>query len=191
MQIVEKKSKNSPLQRHFIAVAALSLLCACSTVKEVQKTPTGSMADIDNNVVYAAAAPLRDLNIGTPEIPTQLKDLQNPYGVDTLTSCEALLAEAQSLDSSLARAENSKVGKLHRNDTRAGKLGNTADSATKALATSVVPFRGVVRLASGAAKKEKKLNLADKAGRERIGFLIGVGSANRCPGFNVAVPTLR
>lgn len=191
MMIDVKKLKFHLALRPAIALITIAALSACSTVKEVKQAPGGSVGDIDNNLAYAAAAPLRDLNIGTPDIPEQLKYLQNPYGVDTLTSCADLLAETQSLDNSLEQAENSQVGRLHSNDTRAGKIGNTADSATKSLATSVVPFRGIVRMASGAAKKEKKLEFADNVGRERIGFLIGVGSANRCPGFDVAVPTLR
>ncbi len=185
--------KHSPLIAPHKAVLLLAVMAmsACANVPDLRKLPDGSYKHAWRNVPYAATAPIRDFNIGKRDVPEQLATLQNPYGTDTQVSCRAVYSEMRALEQALGRNSPTAIGTLHRTDTRAGNLGNAADATTKAISTSLVPFRGLVRFATGATYKDKAVLEADRRGRERIGFLIGVGSANRCPGFNLHTPKLR
>ena len=147
--------------------------------------PNGDYLDAARAVPYAAKAPLRDLNIGVAPLPHQLATLQNPYGTDTHTSCVILLREAQDLQ--LALMENVEVisGPKYDLNTRAGYVAKATEEAVSTAATTFIPFRGPIRTLSGAKRRVKLSQEADRRGRERLGFLVGVGSANRCPGFYV------
>lgn len=172
-------------------MGGLVSMAACQSVPDVRHMPNGEYSAATRHVTYAAASPMRDLNIKRKAIPGQLAALQNPYGTDTHQSCAAILSEARAIDTALKINQPDNPGTLHRRDTRAGNMGNAIDATTKTLATSLIPFRGVVRFASGATYRDKQALEADRRGRERLGFLIGVGSANRCPGFKVVAPRLR
>lgn len=174
-----------------IAATVMTLLPACKSVPDLRQLPNGEYSQTLRTMPYSVAAPMRDLNIGTKRIPEQLQALQNPYGTDTQKSCAAILGELRALDRALNTNHTNNPGTLHRRDTRAGNFGNAIDATTKTLATSLIPFRGVVRFASGASYRDKQALEADRRGRERMGFLIGVGSANRCPGFHAAPQRLR
>ena len=174
-----------------ICVGIFSTLSACKTVPDVRKMPNGKYRQSVKNVPYAAATPMRDLNIKNPDVPEELAAVTNPYDLPTGLNCASLLDEVYALEVSIAENATGTVGSLHEDETRAGNLGNAADVTTKAIASSLIPFRGVVRLASGATYKAKRKRRADQLGRERIGFLVGVGSARRCPSFTIDVPNLR
>ena len=174
-----------------IAWAVIVTLSACKSVPDLRKLPDGDYSQSFRSMPYSAATPLRDLNIGAGRIPQQLKALQNPYGTDTQYSCSAILGELRALDAALQANRTNNPGTLHKRDTRAGNFGNAIDATTKTLAASLIPLRGVVRFASGASYRDKKALEADRRGRERMGFLIGVGSANGCPGFISAPQRLR
>ncbi|WP_371397149.1 hypothetical protein [Fretibacter rubidus] len=184
MSDLSEKTRN--LARVLGLMPVLLAVGACHSVPKLPTMPDSEYKQSIRNVPYAAATPMRDLNIGTKRIPDQLATLQNPYGTDTHRSCAAILAEVRALDEALQRNQRSNPGTIHRRDTRAGNVGNALDVGTKAVATSLIPFRGVVRFASGATYRDKKALEADKRGRERMGFLIGVGSANGCPGFKAS-----
>ena len=48
-------------------------------------------------------------------------------------------------------------------------------------ASSLIPFRSLVRRASGAYAYQKKYNLAYKIGAQRRAYLKGIGLARGCP----------
>ena len=187
---------SQPKLGHFTPVIAALLLAtllplsACKTVPDVRKMPDGEFKKSMKNVPYAAASPIRDLNIRNPDVPEELAAMDNPYDLATDLSCASLLEEVYELEDAITENSPGTVGSLHEDVTRAGNLGNAADATTKALVTSLIPFRGVVRLASGATYKAKRKRKADQLGRERIGFLVGVGSSQKCPGFTIGVPEL-
>jgi hypothetical protein len=175
----------------FWLLGNITVLTACKTMPDVRNMPSGKYKTSVKNVPYAAASPIRDLNIKNPDVPEELAKVENPYALPARLSCASLLEEVYELEEAISENSPGTVGSLHANKTRAGNLGNAADATTKAIASSLIPFRGVVRLASGATYKAKRKRKADQLGRERIGFLVGVGSARRCPGFTIDVPKLR
>lgn len=173
------------LKRLEIAVfSGVSLsLGGCLALPNPIVMPNGNYLDAARAVPYGAKAPLRDLNIGVAPLPHQLATLQNPYGTNTHTSCMILLKEAQDLQ--LALNENVEIisGPQYDLNTRAGYVAKATEEAVSTAATTFIPFRGPIRTLSGAKRRVKLSQEADRRGRERLGFLIGVGSSNGCPGF--------
>ena len=193
MSVKYKKCSYLISQPVFIAGFILSIMSAsgCKSVPDLRKLPDGNYRQSLSHLSYAAATPVRDLNIATQAIPSQLQRLQNPYGTDTYKSCSNLKSEINAIQYALHENRGRNPGTLHTRRTRAGNLGNAVDASAKTLTTALIPFRGVVRFASGASYRDKQAQEADRLGRERLGFLIGVGSANNCPGFNPSSPRLR
>lgn len=167
------------------------MLGGCLTLPNPIVMPDGNYLDAFRAVPYAATTPLRDLNIGIPAVPHQLSTLQNPYGTDTHTSCMILLREAQDLRVALNSNYEILDGPQYDLNTRAGYVAKATEGAVTTAATTFIPFRGQIRTLSGAKRRIKRSEEADRRGRERLGFLIGVGSANRCPGFLIPQRRLR
>ncbi|MGB0907752.1 MAG: hypothetical protein ACPGVT_09685 [Maricaulaceae bacterium] len=187
MQVTKKTTLLS-----FVTISAATMsLSACMSIPNVIEIPDGQYGKVFNYIPYAATTPLRDLNITQAPIPSQLDTLSNPYGTDTHISCGAVLAEAQALNAAITDNLPKNPGSRHDKNTRAGNLGNAMDAGVKAISISPIPFRGVVRFLSGATYHERDIMRADQKGRERLGFLIGIGAANRCPGFNLEAIPLR
>lgn len=145
--------------------------------------PNGDYRETVQYLPHAATTPIRDLNIGVPAIPRQLKLLQNPYGTDRSRSCGDIDEELKDLELSLASNHSNLNGPDFNHDTRAGYAGEAAHDAMTAAATSLVPYRGVIRYVSGATRRNKEGIAADRRGRQRMGFLVGLAAERHCPGF--------
>ena len=162
-------------------------LSACQTasgyIPDYIPREAGDYQDTVKHIPYAISAPVRDLNIGVKPIPRQLAVLQNPYGTDRSQSCTAIRKEIQDLRVALKLNLERMDGPDFDNKTVAGNVGEAAHEAVRSAAVSVIPYRGAVRYLSGAYRREKDGINADKLGRQRLGFLMGVGAAKRCPGF--------
>ena len=154
-------------------IPATLLLAACGT------TP-GQEA---KNFGYAAAQPLRDLNIGNPQVPNGIAALQNPFGQSGANSCAAIYNEIQGLQADINRTSQRYVGARRPYDTRGGRVGNAWDVGVASASTFWIPFRGLVRQVSGAARRDLKAEAAADRARYRIGYLAGQARAYRCPGF--------
>lgn len=165
------------------SLAAGLCLSACANVPNPVTMPNGNYGNSVKHLPYAATTPVRDLNIGIKPIPRQLILLQNPYGTDTHTSCAAMLKEAQDLEKAIKLNRLRLNGPDYDRRTRAGNVGEAAHEIIRSTAASVIPYRGIVRYASGAYRRQKDGEEADKRGRERLSFLIGVGTSRKCPGF--------
>lgn len=147
--------------------------------------PGGDYSRVRSGIPHAAKTPLRDLNLGIAPMPYQLETLQNPYGTDTHISCAVILREAQDLKTALRRNQTILSGPRIERGTRAGYLTRATTQTVRTATTTFIPFRGEIQYLSGAKRRIREAEEADRRGRERLGFLIGVGSANNCPGFGV------
>ncbi|MEM9500902.1 MAG: hypothetical protein AAF941_03545 [Pseudomonadota bacterium] len=124
------------------------------------------------DAVDVARTPLDDLNIDSDEIPEILVvAAQAPYAQDGLTSCNAIVSEIAALDQVLG-ADYDLVGE---SDT-----GLTEGKVAQSVVGSFIPFRGLIREASGAAGDARKLRAAVTAGMVRRGFLKGIGLERGC-----------
>ncbi len=136
----------------------------------------------------AAATPLRDVGIIRPEVPDLIETLRYPYASNTLAGgCPQILYELGQLDAVLG-AESYQPGA---ETTLSGRGIDAASDAAVDLArdaTDVIPFRGWVRRASGAARAERDAARAVELGHTRRAFLRGYGSALNCRGVVPAPP---
>ena len=131
----------------------------------------------------AAMAPLEDLNLKQKQIPeVLLQAVADPYDVAGLGRCEAVAREIGRLDSALGpdldeapppdeRSRLKKVGAAVRDAGIAEVRNQTTDA---------LPFRSWVRRLTGAARHDKKVQAAIRAGEIRRGYLKGYGMNKNC-----------
>ena len=144
--------------------------------------PVGEMHQRDT-LRDAAMAPLEDLNLKQKAIPeVLLQAVADPYDVEGLERCEAVAREIGRLDAALGpdldeapppddRSRLKKVGAAVRDAGIAEVRNQTTDA---------LPFRGWVRRLTGAARHDKKVQAAIRAGEIRRGYLKGHGMTKNC-----------
>src|SRR5256885_15560684 len=148
------------VHRSTLVLLAL-VLVACTTQKQL-------------GFVDAAATPLSDLNVVHAEIPAVLVEAQKEaYSVPSDQSCASLTARVRALDEVLgpdldAPASASNPGLIERGSSATG---NAAVGALRHTAEGVVPFRGWVRMLSGAESYSKQVAAAIVAVTVRCAFL--------------------
>ena len=120
-----------------------------------------------------AKTPLRDLNIDARDIPDGLQAaVRDPYAMKGMGKCDAIIREIAALDMVLGAdydiAEDDGEKRISQ-----GRIGQS-------VVGSIIPFRGIVREATGAAENDRALRAAYTAGMVRRGFLKGVGLSKGC-----------
>ena len=120
-----------------------------------------------------AKTPLRDLNIDGRDIPEVLKAAaRDPYATAGMDKCNALVSAIADLDTVLGAdydiAEDNSQKRISEGRIAQGLVG------------SIIPFRGLVREATGAASADRALNAAYTAGMVRRSFLKGWGLGRGC-----------
>lgn len=149
------------------ALLALAL-AAAPAVAEEQKPVTDKSIDAKD----VATTPLRDVNLSRDPIPQLLQDLrENPYDTEGLKRCSHYIAAVRELDAILGVDFD-----IATPEQRRISVGRVAQS----LVGSLIPFRGVVREVSGAAKHERDFQEAILAGMMRRAFLKGMGLKLGC-----------
>ncbi len=118
-----------------------------------------------------AMTPLSDLNLRKDEIPEALQDAAiAPYASEKLVNCAAIVTEIDRLTAVLGP----DVELIDADD------GLNVGDVAKSVVGGLIPFRGIVRQLSGAAKREKQFQAAIYAGAVRRGFLKGLGQERQC-----------
>ena len=130
----------------------------------------------------AAMSPLEDLNLKRDPIPPVLAAIKNPYDVPEDISCSEITLMLAELNTALGPDWDAEDP-----DERL-TTEKLADSASEAAldtvaseASSLIPFRSLVRRATGAYAYQKKYNLAFRVGAQRRAYLKGIGLARGCP----------
>jgi len=131
----------------------------------------------------AVAAPLEDLNLKQTKIPPVLtRAVANPYDVEGLERCEGLAGEIGRLDAALGPDLDEAPAPDNR--SRGKKVADAAWGAgvgeVRNTTRSVLPFRGWIRKLTGAARHDKAVQAAIRAGGVRRGYLKGVGMRLNC-----------
>lgn len=123
-----------------------------------------------------ATQPANDVNIKKLKIPQKLKDIQKkPYSLKKLNSCDAFSTEIAELNEALGPDLDEKADK-----TASEKRKSTAKRVGGFATGAIIPFRGLVREASGAAKAQRRFNTAVTAGVTRRAFIKGIGQERGC-----------
>ncbi len=109
------------------------------------------------------------------EVPPKLLAIQDdPYSLDGLARCSAIIREIEELDAVLGPDVNAQVEK-----SRAKKREQTAGRVAGTVAGSFIPFGGLIGEITGANAERKRYAVAVYAATVRRGFLKGVGLDRR------------
>ncbi len=155
------------------ATSAAAVLLLATPAQAQKADPDQSM---EEHAEDAATTPVKDVGLKKTKIPAKLIAIQDdPYSLDGLRRCSAIIKEVKELNAVLAADVNEKVDK-----SKAEKREETAGRVGGGLLGGLIPFRGIVREVSGAAGDERKYNAAVYAGVVRRGFLKGVGRERGC-----------
>lgn len=153
----------------------LLALTACHT------RPHDADEGVRGGIVEGALAPLTDINVRREEIPPVLRTL-DVYNKPVPTSCAGIGIEIADLEAYVG----SDIDFLEV-EARAGfreQALNVADGQAydlvSDLTTDLIPFRGVVRRATGATAHDRAIRDAYYKGRLRRSYLKGVGFAMGC-----------
>lgn len=162
--------------RNIAKLAATSAAAALLLATPTQAQKADPDQSMEKHAEDAATTPVKDVGLKKTKIPAKLIAIQDdPYSLDGLRRCSAIIKEVKELNAVLAADVNEKVDK-----SKAEKREETAGRVGGGLLGGLIPFRGIVREVSGAAGNERKYNMAVYAGVVRRGFLKGVGRERGC-----------
>lgn len=124
---------------------------------------------------HIATQPARDVGLAKEKIPPILQEaVKEPYKPPTDGRCSGLVTELAALDKVLGPDfDASRKG----NEDKATQL---AEAGGEMVVNSLIPFRGLVRVVSGAAAADRRMSIAIKAGLARRGYLRGLAQARAC-----------
>lgn len=129
----------------------------------------------------AAMTPLEDLNLKRRKIPPLLSAMNSPYHLPPDMSCAQIDMMIAELDAVLGPDwDTPKPDERLRTEMLADEAANAALGAVESGVTGWIPFRGLIRKATGAESHEKKYNRAYKIGAQRRVYLKGYGLAKGC-----------
>lgn len=166
-------------------VVAAAVAAGCSTA--VDKTQAG-FGD-------AAMAPLTDLNLRRTEVPALLEAIKSPYEPIAVVNCQAIGAAVTNLTNILGRdSDASPAPEASLSDQAGSGAANLTLNTVSSTMTDFIPFRSIVREATGASAHERKLRAAYERGVTRRAYLKGVGAQLGCappaaPEPNAGMPT--
>ena len=134
-------------------------------------------------VVAAAEVPLEDLNLKREQIPKELKRIERVYPEVTPESCFMIAFEIRELDAVLGPDEDDPTAPQEALSMRARaaeQAENLALDGARDIAADQIPFRDLVRRASGAKRHARKRDEAYIRGAARRTYLKGLGDAMGC-----------
>lgn len=170
------------MRRTPVLMLAASLFLA-GTAQAADPAADRGMLQQKDTFRDAAMAPLEDLNLKQQGIPDVLNRAKaDPYDLTGLTRCEGIAGEIGRLDGALGPDLDEAPPPDQR--TKLQKAGGAIKDAgvaeVRSETRSVLPFRGWIRKLTGAARHEKRVAEAIRAGEVRRGYLKGVGMRMNC-----------
>ncbi len=133
-------------------------------------------SDIERRAESVARQPLKDVGLMRENPPEVLLDAQRaPYTLNGLRRC----ADYQRAIGQLDEVLGPDVDAI--SDTSEILPARLAEAGAKSIVNAFIPFRGLVREASGAAEADRKFRVMVAAGMARRGFLKGIARERKCP----------
>ena len=163
-----------------LAAASLLALPGCSTVAKGGASATGYAA---KGAVAMAEVPLEDLNLKREKIPKELKRVERVYPEVPPESCFMIAFEIKELDAVLGPDEDDPrdyTEALSLSARAKEKADELAMDSVRDVAADQIPFRDLIRRASGAKRHQRKLTEAYQRGAQRRTYLKGLGDAMGC-----------
>ena len=164
------------------SAAAIDKATSSDFIQDMTMSPQAANADRigdKDSLGEVMLSPLSDLNLRKQRIPKKLTQLKSPYEPLPVTNCETLFAEIVSYDDILGPDVNSD--RFEAKEARSERQTREAAlDVAEAGVSSFIPFRGLVRAATGATQHENNIRQAYRAGMERRGYLRGLYDARGC-----------
>jgi hypothetical protein len=155
-------------------------LVACAAPKKDSGIGT-AVSRTSEGLDDAAMAPLTDLNLRRTEIPAKLETIVSPYEPLPKVTCATLSAEVIELTNILGADSDAPPPPTTSLNQRAGEgAAEIALSGVASATTDFIPFRSIVREATGASAHERRLRAAYERGVTRRAYLKGVGAQMGC-----------
>lgn len=159
--------------------------CASSTTKAEHSTDQAVETAVERTEAGfedAALAPLSDLNLRRQKIPERLDTMISPYEPPPPANCSKIAEEVSALTAILGPDSDVQVEEdAPTLSQRAGEgAGDLTLDTIESTTTGFIPFRGLVRQATGATAHEKRVRKAYEKGLQRRAFLKGAGLSYGC-----------
>ena len=160
---------------------ALFLLAACETSPEARKGAETAVSKSRAGLGGAVLAPAEDLNLIKDEIPPRRAEMRSPYG-PVMRRCSRIAEEVTALDEVLGYdPHESDSSDPSRSEAIGGEAADFTLDTIEDASTSFIPFRSLVRRATGASAYAKQVRTAYERGILRRAYLKGMGEALGCP----------
>jgi hypothetical protein len=119
--------------------------------------------------------PFKDVGVMRENPPEILIDAQrSPYSLNGLKRCHDFRNNIGQLDLVLGPDVDAV------DDQGEALPGRLAEAGAKSIVNALIPFRGLIREASGAAETDRKFRMMVAAGVARRGFLKGIARERKC-----------
>lgn len=133
----------------------------------------------------AALSPLEDLNLRRDDIPQEIAGIRTPYDPVPDLTCETIGREVRTLDTVLeidadVRLELANRGNDEESDGMSDRASDFALGQIASEARSIIPFRGIIRSATGANAHASRVEEAYRLAYLRRTFLKGLGMGLGC-----------
>jgi hypothetical protein len=165
-------------------IVVFAALASCETA--VDKTQAG--------LPDAAMSPLTDLNLRRVGVPPLLEAIKSPYEPIPAVTCRAIGTAVAELTNILGPDSDAPPQPEASFSDKAGSGAATVTlGAVSSTMSDFIPFRSIVREATGASAHERKLRAAYERGVARRAYLKGVGAQLGCappaaPEPNAGIP---
>ena len=162
----------TPKTMRLAIVACLSIgLVACASTPD--QDDDRFMADNTRDVEQVVTTPVNDIGLDDIDIPEYLANMTNPYATSP-SSCGVISSEVARLDGLLGEDLDVPEDEAERREQLA------LNASSSAVGSILIPFRGVVRAVSGAAKNELEAREAYQRGLVRRAYLKGRAEVLGC-----------
>jgi hypothetical protein len=162
------------LARLGLACAALAAAPAALAQAQSQESDAERLGKKAENVVRQ---PMKDVGLMRENPPEVLRDAQRaPYSMAGVRTCADIRRAIGELDEVLGPDVDAVDDQ---GDVLPERL---AEAGAKSIVNALIPFRGLVREATGAAEADRKFRMMVAAGVARRGWLKGVAYQRKCGG---------
>ena len=158
--------------RLFVSVLLLAAAAPLLAQAQPQQTDAERLGKKAEGVVRQ---PIKDVGLMRENPPEVLRDAQKaPYTLAGIRSCADLQRAVGELDAVLGPDVDAVDDQGDALPTR------LAEAGAKSIVNALIPFRGLIREASGAAEADRKFRMMVAAGMARRGYLKGVAHERKC-----------
>jgi hypothetical protein len=140
-----------------------------------------AVADTQAGLGEAMMSPLNDFNLLKVPIPPKLDAIVSPYEPMTPATCERIAEEVMALTAILGADSDAPSARKTAGEKAGDAAADAALDAVSSTMSGFIPYRSLLRQATGASAHERRLRAAYDRGAQRRAYLKGVGAAGCAP----------